>query len=72
MTIFVSALLVFVGVVIGMSVGVMLTGRRLKGSCGGLSAWKDADGLSICEACVDCPEKKAECELEHSDRAVAP
>ena len=66
-TIFLAALLVFAGVIIGMSVGVIFTGRRIKGSCGGLSAWKDADGRSICEACADCPEKKTTCELEDGE-----
>lgn len=35
----------------GMAVGVILSNRRIKGSCGGLASFKDSDGNSICEAC---------------------
>jgi hypothetical protein len=55
--------LVFVAVVVGMAVGVIFSNRRLKGSCGGLSAWRDELGDPMCDACAECPEKKSECEL---------
>ena len=55
--------LVFVAVVLGMAVGVIFSNRRLKGSCGGLSAWRDELGDPMCDACAECPEKKEECEL---------
>ena len=64
MDIFVGAFLVFAFVITAMAVGVIFSDRRLKGSCGGLSTWKDGDGRPVCEACADCPEKKKECELE--------
>ncbi len=68
MDIFVGAFLVFAFVVTAMAVGVIFSDRRLKGSCGGLSTWKDGDGRPVCEACADCPEKKKECELENREK----
>ncbi len=72
MDIFVGTFLVFIAVVAAMAVGVIFSGRSIKGSCGGLAAWKDADGESICDACADCPEKKKECELESREAEKAP
>ena len=63
--------LVFVAVVVGMAVGVIFSNRRLKGSCGGLSAWRDELGDPMCDACADCPEKKSECELREREDAAA-
>ena len=54
----------FVCVLLGMSVGVIVTGKRIKGSCGGLATFKDSEGRPWCDVCADCPEKKADCELE--------
>ena len=71
MDIFLGTFLAFIAVVAAMSVGVIFSGRRIKGSCGGLAAWKDADGESICDACADCPDKKKECELESREPARA-
>jgi hypothetical protein len=36
---------------LGMAVGVLVAGKRLKGSCGGLSAAMNADGERICGIC---------------------
>ena len=71
MSTFLITFLVFVAVVAAMAVGVIFSDRRIKGSCGGLATWKDADGESICDACADCPEKKKECELESREAAGA-
>ena len=68
---FVGTFLVFIAAVAAMAVGVIFSGRRIKGSCGGLATWKDADGESVCDACADCPEKKRECELENRKPARA-
>ena len=65
--VFLIAFLVFGGVILGMSVGVLFGRRCLKGSCGGLSAWRDELGRPMCEACAECPEKKHECELEEAE-----
>ena len=37
----------------GLAAGVILSNRRIKGSCGGLANFKDAQGHSICEACTE-------------------
>ena len=42
------AFVVFVLAVIGMGVGAMVTGRRLKGSCGGLSTIEGVDRCHVC------------------------
>ena len=40
-------------VTIGMSLGVMLMGKRIKGSCGGLNAVAGADKCLVCKKPVD-------------------
>ena len=42
------AFIVFLIAVVAMAVGVLLTGRRISGSCGGLSA---IDGAGTCNVC---------------------
>ena len=44
-----AALLVFGLVIAGMAVGVIFSNRRIKGSCGGLSAMSDEFGQPLCE-----------------------
>lgn len=50
-----SMLLITVGVfaiaLTGMAVGVIISNRRIKGSCGGLNNFKDSVGNPICDAC---------------------
>ena len=62
MNTFLVTLAVFIVALAGMAVGVMLSGRRIKGSCGGLSAYKDREGNSVCEACTnpstDCTQRR--------------
>lgn len=40
-------------VVLGMALGVILMGRRIKGSCGGLNAIGDADQCLVCHKEID-------------------
>lgn len=40
-------------VTLGMSLGVILMGKRIKGSCGGLNAIGDADQCLVCKKEVD-------------------
>ena len=36
---------------LGMLIGVIVAGKRLKGSCGGLSAAMNSDGERVCGIC---------------------
>ncbi|MBC20855.1 MAG: hypothetical protein CMJ74_11425 [Planctomycetaceae bacterium] len=44
---------VFALAIAGMAIGVILSNRRLKGSCGGLSGRQDREGNPVCEMCTD-------------------
>lgn len=46
-------LLVFTIALFGMAIGVIISKRRLKGSCGGLAGFTDTKGNSICDACTN-------------------
>ena len=50
---FVLAFIILILAVLGMSVGVILSGRTIKGSCGGLNAISDADKCVVCQKDVD-------------------
>ncbi|TWT67614.1 hypothetical protein Pla123a_41700 [Posidoniimonas polymericola] len=52
---------VFAVALAGMAVGVLISNRRIKGSCGGLASMKDSNGNSICDACTNpSPECRGE------------
>lgn len=53
MQLFLITLAVFLIAAAGMSVGVVVAGKRIKGSCGGLAGFKDDRGNPICEACTN-------------------
>ncbi|MEM6512475.1 MAG: (Na+)-NQR maturation NqrM [Pseudomonadota bacterium] len=40
-------------IVLGMALGVMLNGRTIKGSCGGLNAVAGADHCLVCKKPID-------------------
>ena len=44
---------VFALAISGMAIGVIISNRRLKGSCGGLAGRQDHEGNSMCEMCTD-------------------
>ena len=45
----------------GMAIGVILSNRRLKGSCGGLANLRDSSGRTLCDACTNpSPECQGE------------
>ncbi|MCA9039758.1 MAG: (Na+)-NQR maturation NqrM [Planctomycetaceae bacterium] len=44
---------IFLIAVVAMSIGVLLSNRSIKGSCGGLANLTDKNGKSICEACTN-------------------
>ena len=49
--------------ILGMSVGVLMGGKRLKGSCGGLSAITNEEGEKVCGI---CGQGVASCETNDS------
>ena len=53
MTTFLFAFAILGLVVIGMSLGVMLMGKTIKGSCGGLNAISGADKCMVCQKDID-------------------
>lgn len=52
LTYFVAATVVFGIALFGMAIGVIISNRRIQGSCGGLSGLKDEHGRTLCEACT--------------------
>jgi len=48
---FLAVLVLMVLALLGMGIGVLLGGKRLKGSCGGLSAVTNEDGEKVCGIC---------------------
>lgn len=67
--VFLASFAAFGLALLAMSIGVIVSNRRIRGSCGGLSAWRDSIGNPMCEACAECPERKQDCELERADLA---
>ncbi|MEM6636230.1 MAG: (Na+)-NQR maturation NqrM [Pseudomonadota bacterium] len=53
MSTFVLAFGLLLLVVLGMSLGVLLMGRTIKGSCGGLNAVAGADRCLVCSKEID-------------------
>ncbi|MCA9024010.1 MAG: FAD:protein FMN transferase [Planctomycetaceae bacterium] len=56
---FLLTAVVFGVAIAGMAIGVILSNRRLRGSCGGLQGLKDEKGNPLCESCTT---PSAECE----------
>lgn len=62
------AFIVFLIVMLGMAIGVIVSGRTIKGSCGGLNAIEGADRCVVCKREIDpdsplrerlaCPRKR--------------
>ena len=53
MSTFILAFVLLLIIVVGMSLGVMLMGKTIKGSCGGLNAISGADKCVVCKKDVD-------------------
>ncbi len=57
MIVYFATLSAFVLALVGMAIGVIISNRRIKGSCGGLNNFKDEQGNSICDSCTTPPEE---------------
>ncbi|MFY0312294.1 hypothetical protein ACFMBG_20635 [Leisingera sp. D0M16] len=53
MSTFLLAFILLLIVTLGMSLGVMLMGKKIKGSCGGLNAISGADKCVVCSKDID-------------------
>ncbi|MEM9783599.1 MAG: (Na+)-NQR maturation NqrM [Pseudomonadota bacterium] len=53
MSTFLLAFVLLVLIMLGMALGVMLMGKTIKGSCGGLNAIADADHCLVCNKEID-------------------
>ena len=53
MEIFIIAFVFLAVIIVLMSLGVMLMGKNIKGSCGGLNAISGSDKCSICNKDID-------------------
>ena len=61
MLVFILAFVVFIIALVAMSLGVMLSGRRIRGSCGGLAHMGGEHGKMACES---CPSRGENCTSE--------
>ncbi len=50
---FLATFVILLTVMLGMALGVILMGRTIKGSCGGLNAIGDADQCMVCKKDID-------------------
>ena len=53
MTTFIATFVLLLMIMLGMALGVILMGRTIKGSCGGLNAIGDADQCLVCHKEID-------------------
>ncbi|PWE27285.1 (Na+)-NQR maturation NqrM [Pararhodobacter marinus] len=53
MATFLATFVILLVVMLGMALGVILMGRTIKGSCGGLNAIADADKCLVCSKEID-------------------
>ena len=53
MSTFILAFSILLLIMLGMSLGVILMNKRIKGSCGGLNALADADKCLVCNKEID-------------------
>lgn len=51
MKLFLISAIVFALAILGMAIGVIISNRRLRGSCGGLAGRKDKEGRTVCDVC---------------------
>ena len=77
LTTLIVAFVVFALAALMMAVGVIFSGKRIQGSCGGLGAMRDENGESLCmtcsrrsDACPDGRNRKDGADRIERDAAV--
>lgn len=63
------AFAIFALAILGMAIGVIVSRKRLKGTCGGLANLRDEEGNSLCEACTN---PSPDCRGENAKTAGEP
>lgn len=75
MTTYLIVLAVFLLAFAGMAIGVILSNRRIKGSCGGIAGLQDEHGATLCESCTtpktDCRENALRPQAENEPSSAA-
>ncbi|MCA9056119.1 MAG: FAD:protein FMN transferase, partial [Planctomycetaceae bacterium] len=57
--------------IVGLAMGLLLRGKPLPGSCGGLAGMKDEHGHPMCQSCTTPPEQCDEFRRKVSEQVVA-
>jgi hypothetical protein len=70
MSTFIAAFIVIVLAVTGLALGVLLSDRRLKGSCGGLNKIQGLEGSCSCDN--PCEKRRAREKAESLNQIQAP
>ena len=52
MATFLAAILVFAAALVGLAIGVIMSDRCLKGTCGGMNNIPGQEGKSACDVCL--------------------
>ncbi|NKB67002.1 MAG: (Na+)-NQR maturation NqrM [Candidatus Latescibacteria bacterium] len=65
---YIAAFVVFGLVLVGMAIGVIVSNRAIKGSCGGLNNMSDQFGEPMCE----CGAKPGSCSTDAEDEITDP
>lgn len=60
---------IFALAIVGMAIGAIVAGRRLRGSCGSLAGERDEEGNVRCSICSD---PSPECQGEPEDEFIRP
>lgn len=83
--VFLVTLVIFLIAIAAMAIGVIVSNRRIQGSCGGLANMKDSQGRTMCDLCThpspdctgdpeveNCPPELASEKPENSSNAASP
>ncbi len=70
--VYIAAAVAFAVAIGGMAIGVMVSNRRLKGTCGGLNNQTDGHGKTACQLCSNpAPECRGEQDASRRDELAS-